>query len=1242
MWRFRHKTKPLLLLFLLIVALFPVILMPFTPLVSATPEWPEELSDWNYRKSHTIFNATDAGENYTVKMITLYNSTPTESYESETLSFEARGNVWSSNGTGIFRRWNGISADSDLWWTIDGGETFSLRWDIPDGGRLERVFMLRGETYKDRLILNTRQHTAGDEDRLWYSDDLGATINRITDSLAGDKEYWNFDEDITNEVLYAGRYEIPQLTPTIEIYKSEDGGITWSNISKSDWNTNYSGMNHIHNVRYDPSTGWLYASANNWPLWRSKLKDGSDWVLKIDVSPCDEAIGIVFKEGWVYISTDQADGKVWRFQDDGTDNVQIPTEVLDSIDVNSYYMEMDQSGRIWVSFQDDGEAGPAKLFTSEDGTTWTERESVVSQDSAVQCFFGSRIFKNSYEWYGSDKGSYIGRHSYFETNQVNLEAHAQNDFGDVRFYNTTHALNYWMEEKYDGENATFWVQISNDLSSEDQIVYVYYGATGKTTTSDGSFFEFFDDFSGDLSQWTQRSGTWTISAGTLKSAETTGAQIASTASSFGDVALRCKWKRETTIIYSRNELGFLARSTDSNNFYMSQVVQASPTSQYQLRKCTASSWDTWNLNISLTHDENWATQDFYLYNDSLKARYNSSSYVEQTDSDHSSGSIGYRLGTYESGKYFYIDWVFVRKYVDPEPVHAGFGEEEQQPPQDTQAPTYSDTGHNSTLVSDPCMFYSKWTDETGLSGYIFGTNNTGSWVNETWASLSGNPAWANVTKTLSSSIGVRVEYQFWCNDTSNNWNNTGILFLITTDEDAPTYSDVGKNSTQAETLCLFYTQWSNLELSGFIFSWNGTGSWTNDTWSDPWGGTPTTGWSNVTKTLPSVDTYVGWRIYCNDTSDNWGDTTTQSFITTAGPDEEAPQYSNVAHNTTLISTPCLFSSDWTDNIELSGFIFGTNNTGSWVNETWVSLSGASDTAQVVKTLTSSVGARVEYRFWANDTSDNWNDTDICFLTTTEEEGDSTAPTYSQISHSTTEAGLSCLFKTYWQDETGLSGYIFGTNNTGSWVNDTWASLSGNPAWSELTKILTTTIGIQVQYRFWANDTSNNWNDTDIQVLTITDTTLPTYSNIAHNTTLANTTCLFSCDWADNVQLSGFIFGTDNTGSWVNDTWQALSGVSDTAEAIKTLVATIGTMIQYRFYTNDSNGNWEASSLELFYTTGTGESQERKAGGVEPRKTKPWIVLPFNMPDPKILVLPVFILLVLLVWASMGRKKKYRL
>jgi len=77
-----------------------------------------------------------------------------------------------------------------------------------------------------------------------------------------------------------------------------------------------------------------------------------------------------------------------------------------------------------------------------------------------------------------------------------------------------------------------------------------------------------------------------------------------------------------------------------------------------------------------------------------------------------------------------------------------------------------------------------------------------------------------------------------------------------------------------------------------------------------------------------------------------------------------------------------------------------------------------------------------YQVHASDTTNNWNNTEMRSLAI-----DTTAPRYSLNSTNTTVIGKSTLFSLFWNDTNLLSGYIFSTNNSGSWVNDTWANFS---------------------------------------------------------------------------------------------------------------------------------------------------------------------------------------------------------
>jgi len=102
-------------------------------------------------------------------------------------------------------------------------------------------------------------------------------------------------------------------------------------------------------------------------------------------------------------------------------------------------------------------------------------------------------------------------------------------------------------------------------------------------------------------------------------------------------------------------------------------------------------------------------------------------------------------------------------------------------PSDTTPPTYSQNSTNSTIAGTPVSHNLKWTDETGLSGYIFSFDNcTGSLANDTFVSFSGTTNWSNVTKTINSTAGCTIQWKVYANDTSNNWNNSLTYSYVTT------------------------------------------------------------------------------------------------------------------------------------------------------------------------------------------------------------------------------------------------------------------------------------------------------------------------------------------------------------------------------------------------------------------------------------------------------------------------------
>lgn len=95
---------------------------------------------------------------------------------------------------------------------------------------------------------------------------------------------------------------------------------------------------------------------------------------------------------------------------------------------------------------------------------------------------------------------------------------------------------------------------------------------------------------------------------------------------------------------------------------------------------------------------------------------------------------------------------------------------------DTTKPTYSTMGRNNTGAGNATLFYCQINDDNALhpnGQYQFGTNNTGEWVWESAVNFTATPNWANVTKTLNSTVGNVIGYCWNFTDNAGNSNTTG-------------------------------------------------------------------------------------------------------------------------------------------------------------------------------------------------------------------------------------------------------------------------------------------------------------------------------------------------------------------------------------------------------------------------------------------------------------------------------------
>jgi hypothetical protein len=261
---------------------------------------------------------------------------------------------------------------------------------------------------------------------------------------------------------------------------------------------------------------------------------------------------------------------------------------------------------------------------------------------------------------------------------VYLSSHCREDFGDVRFTDDDGVteLDYWMEEKVDSDYAVFWVEVADDLSSQSQTIYIYYGKSDATTTSNGAnTFIFFDDFLGtsiDTTKWTGDIQYASVSGGILTwYATVLGWKYISTISTFGpyNVAMRTR-----TLCEGHHDIShsYMQGFTDGTKELLREASTFKRLRAYDTASKVVNS--DWTVGAYCNFEIRWisSTKGSFIENDVEVLNSPLTTQIPTT-----ALPIYYRgYQQYADGKVL-TDWILIRKIVDPEPSHGSWGSEER-------------------------------------------------------------------------------------------------------------------------------------------------------------------------------------------------------------------------------------------------------------------------------------------------------------------------------------------------------------------------------------------------------------------------------------------------------------------------------------------------------------------------------------------------------------------------------------
>jgi photosystem II stability/assembly factor-like uncharacterized protein len=281
------------------------------------------------------------------------------------------------------------SADVDSNGNIYAGKVDKVYKSTDNGTSWSLIYTLPGSPQDVRRIFcDSRNYVfasgyRGTDYGLYRSTNGGSSWTKVhtTDTNTC---VWAMEEDASGN-LYIGEYSWDGAGQA-QIWKSTDGGANW--VQK--YSNNAGAQDHIHDLRYDVSSGWLYATYGDVGgniIIRSK-DAGENWatIATAGLRP----LAIAFAGGKVYVGSDAGSGnKIYSFTDAGGASVTLDT---------AYTFDAGQDCQVFAA----GESG-SKVFFG----TWTPTSngSVVpvivkynGTDWTVDYTHGAAIGYDGYGW----------------------------------------------------------------------------------------------------------------------------------------------------------------------------------------------------------------------------------------------------------------------------------------------------------------------------------------------------------------------------------------------------------------------------------------------------------------------------------------------------------------------------------------------------------------------------------------------------------------------------------------------------------------------------------------------------------------------------------------------------------------------------------------------------------------------------------------------------------------------------
>ncbi|MFW9768471.1 MAG: DUF2341 domain-containing protein, partial [Candidatus Thorarchaeota archaeon] len=271
---------------------------------------------------------------------------------------------------------------------------------------------------------------------------------------------------------------------------------------------------------------------------------------------------------------------------------------------------------------------------------------------------------------------------------VFCDRRCQSDFDDIRFTDNDgySLLDYWTESVYDSDNATFWVEVKDNLDF-DTTIYMYYGNATVSTISNGTAtFIFFDDFENDALGADPNPARWWLeaaqdpddyvrieldpidSSNQVVCAAETGDTVANVAWTVnftysGPVAIGQKFR------YDLDYKGYFGVHNESSWLFIDQLenlgvndhqwfLDQTPYDYSPAIETTTDRWFSWEYRFS-------PTGMTLLDRETGTVHTGGFTHVDYSDATFASIRYGLRMGANK----WWTDDMYVRKFVSSEPAH---------------------------------------------------------------------------------------------------------------------------------------------------------------------------------------------------------------------------------------------------------------------------------------------------------------------------------------------------------------------------------------------------------------------------------------------------------------------------------------------------------------------------------------------------------------------------------------------